>query len=300
MQPQTGPIAILAGSGQFPVLLAETLRRAGRACRILAIRGFADAALRQKADATVDLLDVKRVLACLREWNPGAVALAGGVRRPRPSAVLSAFSLLRNRRELMELMFSLLRNRRELMELMGRGDDRLLRGVIELLEEQGHRVVGVHDLAPELLAAAGIQGVHRPFPEDERTIAIGMKLLGDLSRYDVGQAAVLDDARVLAIEGPEGTDRMLARVRSLRRSWRFARVAAAGVLVKAPKHGQDLRVDLPAIGPLTAKRAAKAGLRGIAIASGATLILDREETVRAADRLGLFLVGIEPDAGPVA
>lgn len=286
MQPQTGPIAILAGSGQFPVLLAETLRRAGRACRILAIRGFADAALRQKADATVDLLDVKRVLACLREWNPGAVALAGGVRRPRPSAVLSAFSLLRNRREL--------------MELMGRGDDRLLRGVIELLEEQGHRVVGVHDLAPELLAAAGIQGVHRPFPEDERTIAIGMKLLGDLSRYDVGQAAVLDDARVLAIEGPEGTDRMLARVRSLRRSWRFARVAAAGVLVKAPKHGQDLRVDLPAIGPLTAKRAAKAGLRGIAIASGATLILDREETVRAADRLGLFLVGIEPDAGPVA
>ena len=286
MHPQTGPIAILAGSGQFPVLLAETLRRAGRACRILAIRGFADAALRQKADATVDLLDVKRVLACLREWNPGAVALAGGVRRPRPSAVLSAFSLLRNRREL--------------MELMGRGDDRLLRGVIELLEEQGHRVVGVHDLAPELLAAAGIQGVHRPFPEDERTIAIGMKLLGDLSRYDVGQAAVLDDARVLAIEGPEGTDRMLARVRSLRRSWRFARVAAAGVLVKAPKHGQDLRVDLPAIGPLTAKRAAKAGLRGIAIASGATLILDREETVRAADRLGLFLVGIEPDAGPVA
>jgi UDP-2,3-diacylglucosamine hydrolase len=285
MQPQTGPIAILAGSGQFPVLLADTLRRAGRACRILAIRGFADAALRQKADATVDLLDVKRSLACLHEWNPSAVALAGGVQRPRPSAVLSAFSLWRNRREL--------------RELMGRGDDRLLRGVIELLEEHGHRVVGVHDLAPQLLASAGVHGVHRPSPEDERTIAVGMNLLRDISRYDVGQGAVLVDERVLAIEGPEGTDRMLARVRSLRRSWSFARGPAAGVLVKSPKKGQDLRVDLPAIGPLTARRAAQAGLRGIAIASGATLILDRDETVRAADRLGLFLVGVDPHAGPL-
>ena len=286
MQPQTGPIAILAGSGQFPLLLVDSLRRAGRACRILAIRGFADAALRKKADATVDLLDVKRALACLQEWKPSAVALAGGVQRPRPAAVLSAFSLLRNRREL--------------RDLMGRGDDRLLRGVIGLLEEHGHRVVGVHDLAPQLLASTGVQGKHRPSPEDERTIAVGMGLLRDISRYDVGQAAVLVDERVLAIEGPEGTDRMLARVRGLRRPWIFARPRAAGVLVKSPKQGQDLRVDLPAIGPLTAARAAKAGLRGIAVASGATLILDRDETVSAADRLGLFLVGVEPSGAPLS
>jgi DUF1009 family protein len=286
MQPQAGPIAILAGSGQFPVLLAETLRRAGRVCRVLAIRGFADAALRQKADATVDLLDVKRTLACLHEWRPSAVTLAGGVQRPRASAVLSAFSLWRNRREL--------------MDLMGRGDDRLLRGVVELLEEHGHCVVGVHDLAPQLLAPAGVLGGRRPAPEDERTIALGMSLLRDISRYDVGQGAVLVDERVMAIEGPEGTDRMLGRVRRLRRSWSFVRAPAAGALVKSPKHGQDLRIDLPAIGPLTAARAAKAGLRGIAVAAGATLILDREETVRAVDRLGLFLVGVASQPGPAA
>ncbi|HEX2727371.1 MAG TPA: UDP-2,3-diacylglucosamine diphosphatase LpxI [Beijerinckiaceae bacterium] len=286
MQPQTGPIAILAGSGQFPVLLAEALRRTGRPCRILAFRGFADAALRKQADVTVDLLDVKRTLACLSEWEPSAVTLAGGVRRPGPAAVLSAFSLLRNRREL--------------MDLMARGDDRLLRGVIDLLEEHGHRVIGVHDLAPELLAEPGVQGVHRPSAEDERTIAVGMGLLRHISRYDVGQAAVLVDERVLAIEGPEGTDRMLARVRRLRRSWFFARTPVAGVLVKSPKQDQDLRVDLPAIGPLTAARAAKAGLRGIAVVSGATLILDRDKTVRAADRLGLFVVAVEPFGEPVA
>ena len=104
--------------------------------------------------------------------------------------------------------------------------------------------------------------------------------------------------RILAIEGPEGTDRMLARVRAGRGFWKLKRPAPDGVLVKMPKRGQDLRVDLPAIGPRTFVRAARAGLRGVAVASGVTLILDRDETVRTADRLGLFLLGV--DAGATA
>lgn len=279
MQPQPGPIAILAGSGRLPELLAERMGRAGRACRILAIRGFADSATRQRADAAVDLLDVQRMLACLREWRPSAVTLAGGVDRPKPSAVLNAVSILRNRREL--------------AELMGRGDDHLLRGVVDLLETQGHSVVGVHDLAPELLAGVGPQGSLQPAEPDLRAIEIGMRLLTDISSYDIGQAVVVSDERVIAIEGPEGTDRMLGRVRRFRRPWGFMSTPPAGVLVKMPKTGQDLRVDLPAIGPRTFVRAAKAGLRGVAVGSGSTLVLDREESVRTADRLGLFLLGVE-------
>ena len=279
MQAQAGPIAIVAGAGRFPELLAENLRGAGRACRILAIRGFADASLRAKADAAVDLLDVKRVLACLGEWRPSAVTLAGSVHRPKPSAVFNAFSIVRNRREL--------------AELMGRGDDQLLRGVVQLLEEQGHSVIGVHDLAPELLAPAGVLGSVHPGEQDLRAVDIGVKLLTDLSAYDMGQGAVVADERIVAVEGPEGTDRMLMRVQGLRRSWSLTRPPAVGVLVKMPKAGQDLRVDLPAIGPRTFVRAAKAGLRGVAVASGLTLILDREETVKTADRLGLFLVGVD-------
>ena len=281
MHPPSGPIAILAGSGRFPELLADALRAAGCACRILAIRGFADTSLRQKADAAVDLLDVKRVLACLREWRPSAVTLAGGVQRPKPSAALNAFSILRNRREL--------------AELMGRGDDQLLRGVVELLEKQGHSVVGVRDLAPELLASAGYQGVHRPSEEDLRAAEIGARLLDDLSAYDMGQGVVVSGERIIAVEGPEGTDRMLARVRALRRSWGLRRPPPEGVLVKMPKRGQDLRIDLPAVGPRTFAHAARAGLRGVAVASGVTLVLDREETVRTADRLGLFLLGVQGD-----
>jgi len=119
-------------------------------------------------------------------------------------------------------------------------------------------------------------------------------LLGDLSPYDIGQAAVVAGERVLAVEGPEGTDRMLARVRASGRTWSWRRAVGRGVLVKAPKAGQDLRVDLPAIGPRTVARAARAGLTGIAVASGRTLILDREETVRLCDRRGLFLLGVGP------
>jgi DUF1009 family protein len=112
----------------------------------------------------------------------------------------------------------------------------------------------------------------------------------------MGQGVVVAGERIMAVEGPEGTDRMLARVQGRRRFWSFRRPDAVGVLVKMPKRGQDLRIDLPAIGPRTFVRAAKAGLRGVAVASGVTLILDREETVRTADRLGLFLLGV--DAGP--
>lgn len=272
-----GPVAILAGAGRLPELMADRMRDAGRDCRVLAFRGFADTALRKKADAVVDLLDVKRALTCLQTWRPSVVTLAGGLRRPGMGAVLNAFSAYRNRHEL--------------SDLMGRGDDQLLRGVVQLLEEKGMPVVGVLDLAPELLAPAGVQTARAPEPDDRRAIAVGLRLLGELSPYDIGQAAVVSDERVLAVEGPEGTDRMLARVQSLGRTWTFRPATRGGVLVKAPKEGQDLRVDLPAIGPRTVVRAARAGLNGIAVASGRTLILDRDETVRLCDRYGLFLSG---------
>jgi hypothetical protein len=284
MSAERGPVAILAGAGRFPELMADRLRRAGRECRVLAFRGFADAALRRKADAVVDLLDVQRALACLQQWRPSAVTLAGGLRRPGPAAVLNAFSVYRNRREISGVVSA----------VMSRGDDQLLRSVVRLLEDKGIAVVGVLDLAPELLAPAGIQGAHAPDARDRRAIELGLRLLRDLSPYDIGQAAVVSGERVIAIEGPEGTDRMLSRARGLRRSWIFRRAAEGGVLVKAPKAGQDLRVDLPAIGPRTVDQAAKAGLNGIAVASGRTLVVDREEAIRRADRLGLFLLGVEP------
>jgi DUF1009 family protein len=274
-----GPIAVIAGSGRLPVLVVEALARSGREHRVLGFRGFVCADLRRRADALVDILDVRTSLEYLRNWSPAAVTSAGGVRRPSASALLGAFSAFRNRREI--------------ADLVARGDDGLLRGMVGLVEGEGHTVVGVHELAPDLLARAGVQGGVRPDEHDERSIAAGIGLLGSLSAHDVGQAAVVVERRVLAVEGPEGTDRMLRRAGRLAAPWRPWRKQARGVLVKAVKKGQDLRVDMPAIGARTIVEAKRAGLRGVAIGAGSTIVIDRENTVDTANRLGLFLVGVD-------
>ena len=151
-------------------------------------------------------------------------------------------------------------------------------------------MIGVDALAPELLASRG--DMAGTLPADlVGDIAFAQKFLADLSAYDCGQAAVVAQNRIIAVEAVEGTDAMLARVAELREKGRWRAKGRAGFLVKAPKRGQDLRVDLPAIGPETLRRAEKAGLRGIAVAAGGVLMLDRAALAAQADRAGLFLHG---------
>jgi hypothetical protein len=280
-QASEGPVAILAGSGSLPLSLLGALRAEGRAYRVLAFRGFAERALRRHADAVVDLLDVRGALECLDSWRPAAVTLAGGVTRPRPSLAVNAAANA----------VALWRNRSAIRDLLSRGDDHVLRGVVTMLEERGFPVVGAHELDPSLLAPEGRIGVHGPDDASREAAAHGAALLGALSPYDIGQAAVVAGHRVLAVEGPEGTDRMLRRVARLQGGW-FGRSAEEGVLVKIAKRGQDLRVDMPAIGPRTVVEAARAGLKGVVVGAGSTLVLDRAATVATADRLGLFLLGL--------
>jgi DUF1009 family protein len=277
---EDGPVAILAGSGQLPVQLVEHLETTRRGYRILAFRGFAAPSLTARADAVVDLLDLSTIMETLAGWRPSAVTLVGAVRRPGFSALLGAYSLLRNRHEV--------------KEVIARGDDQVLRGAVMLLEERGHRVVGAHELAPNLVAPRTLCGAVQPQEEDRQVIYLGIDLLASLSSYDIGQGAVIARKHVLAIEGPEGTDRMLRRVGSLRRSWLgFRRRRDGGVLIKAAKRGQDLRVDMPAVGPNTIREAARAGLSGIAVGAGSTLVLEQEKTLDLAARCGLFLVSVD-------
>ncbi|MFC0218415.1 LpxI family protein [Pseudochelatococcus lubricantis] len=279
------PIAILAGGGALPGALADALGKRGEDIRILAFRGFVDGSLRRRADAATDLLDVKRTLATLAAWHPACVVLAGPVNRPQPSAVLSALAAYRNRREL--------------AALMALGDDGLLGGVVRLLEEHGHRVEGVDSVAPELLGTAGLRSRVQPDAANLRSIGIGLDLLRTVSRFDAGQAAVIGGRRVIALEGPEGTDAMLRRVRFMRFTRRW-KAENRGVLVKTTKEGQDFRVDLPAIGPRTMVLAAKAGLDGVAYGAGRTLVINEADMLREADRRGLFVIGIPPDEAGAA
>ena len=277
-----GAIAILAGSGELPMRLADRLSAAGHEVRILAFRGFCERRLKARADAVVNLLDLRRIVATLEAWKPAALTLAGALKRPSASALIGAYSAYRDRDYV--------------ASVVSRGDDNLLRGAIELLESKGFPLLGIRELAPELLAEPGVYGRHAPTPGLVASIECGFRMLDAISPYDVGQAAVVNGLRVVAIEGPEGTDRMLARAAKIARGGILRRAKGGGVLVKGPKRDQDLRVDLPAIGPRTVANAAKAGLEGIAIAQGLTLVLDRPATIAAADKAGLFLVSVERDA----
>ncbi|MFC0283269.1 LpxI family protein [Camelimonas abortus] len=279
-----GPVAIVAGGGALPLELAAALHRRGRRARILALRGFASGPARRAADAAHAILDARGVLATLTAWRPAAVALVGHVHRPGPLALLGAYSAFRSRDLIARLAAS--------------GDDGLLRGVVGLLEEHGFRVAGVHELAPELLAGEGRLG--RVLPVEMEAAARGAALLEALSPFDVGQAVAVSGARVCAVEGPEGTDAMIRRVRRLWGGGRLPRSERRPVLVKAAKRGQDLRIDIPVIGPRTIRNAAAAGFAGVALRAGQTLILDRARTIAEADRRGLFLFGYGPELAALA
>lgn len=273
-----GTLVLIAGAGRLPELVAESLNRTDRPFRLIALRGFTERSLRARADATVDLLDLAAILKLLRRWGPAVMVPAGGVSRPSPAALLNAGAALRNRETL--------------RAIAGGGDDRLLRAALALVEEEGHRVLGVHEAAPDLLCPEGRLGRLGPDADADLSIRTGRGVLDALSPFDLGQAVAVSGERVIAVEGPEGTDRMLARARALgRKPFGRGRALPATALVKAPKAGQDLRIDLPAIGPRTVRNAAAAGCVGLALEAGGTLVIDRAATAAEADRLGLFLVG---------
>lgn len=175
------------------------------------------------------------------------------------------------------------------------GDDHLLTALGRLLEEHGFRLLGAHEVAPEILAPAGVLGDRAPAARDWEDIKRGFAVLDAIGSFDVGQAVVIANGRVLAIEAAEGTDGMLERVAALREVGRAPERAGVGVLVKAPKPQQDRRLDLPSIGPTTVERVRVAGLAGIAVRAREAIIIEPVALAEAARRAGIFVVGVEPE-----
>ncbi len=172
----------------------------------------------------------------------------------------------------------------QLLAAMKGGDDATLRAVIALFEEAGFDVAGAAEIAPALLPGPGVLA-GEVTADDGADATRAAAIVTALGAVDVGQGAVVAGGLCLAVEALPGTDRMLEGVATLPRDLRPAR----GLLYKAPKPGQDRRIDLPAIGPVTVAAAARAGLAGIAFQAGGTLLLTPEATAAAASAAGLFL-----------
>jgi DUF1009 family protein len=198
----------------------------------------------------------------------------------------------------MKLDWTTLRLLPSLYRLYRGGDDHLLSGVGRLVEEHGFRLLGAHEVAPDILMPEGLLSQRSPSAGQLADAVRGFALLDAVGEFDVGQAAVVCDNRVLAVEGAEGTDAMLKRVAELRRSGRIRFATGTGALVKASKPGQERRLDLPTIGPTTVEGAREAGLAGIAVRADEVLMAEPEALVIAADKAGLFLAGLAPKAAP--
>ncbi len=282
---KVGRLAIIAGSGRLPVHVAEAARGAGLHPFIFPLEGEADQDWSGFDHVRLHIADLSGFAGRLKREALDAVVLSGGVRR-RP-ALLDFRPTARSLKAMPAVVKALLSS----------GDDALLRIAIRLIEEEGVRVVGAHQVVPGLLATLGPIGSRTADRNALSDIARASQAALALGRLDIGQGAVAIHGRVVALEGPEGTDAMLERVAGMRADGLMT-TRQGGVLVKLCKPEQDLRADLPSIGPQTVVTAKRAGLAGIALEAGRSLILEREATIAEADRLGLFVLGIEsPGSG---
>lgn len=282
--PAGPPLGVICGSGTVPFAVADAALRRGRPVVLFALRGWADApAVERYPHHWVALGQLGRFYRLAREENCRDIVLVGGLIRP---------SILQLR-----LDWGTLMQMPTIIRSFRGGDDHLLSGLGRMFESAGFRIVGAHEAAPEITAPAGALGQLRPDDAVKDDIGRGFALLAAMSAFDVGQAVVVAGRRVVAIEAAEGTDAMLDRVAAMREAGRITLSTGVGVLVKAPKHRQDRRFDLPSIGPDTVARAARAKLAGIAVVAGATIVAEPQRLVEVADRAGLFVIGTpDPEA----
>lgn len=271
----TGPIAIFAGGGALPSLVSSAAQAGGQETIIFAIAGEADAA--SFAGSPVHMLRWGQIGRMFRlAKNAGcrrAIFIGTVARRPNFRAILPDIGTLK-------LLPRILR-------LMRGGDDGLLSGVAAIFKERGISLVSPLDIAPGLSLEPGCR-VGKPRRHSGSDFAAAHRAAREIGRRDIAQAAVAA-GEIVAVEDAAGTDALLVRVAVMRGEGRIGR--AGGILVKCMKPQQDPRLDVPTIGPETARLAARAGLDGVAAEAGRTLLAGRAATLEAFQEAGLFLYG---------
>jgi UDP-2,3-diacylglucosamine hydrolase len=276
--PISSPVGLIAGGGVMPFAVADSLVGRGINPVLFALRGSCDPAKVERfRHHWISVGQLGRALKLFRAENCRDLVFIGTLVRPALSEI--------------RLDWATLRAIPRVIAAFRGGDDHLLSGVGRILERSGFRMVGIKDVAPDLLMPEGC--LTRAVPDENAAadIARGRAVLHALSPFDIGQAAIVIDGHVVAVEDIEGTDGLLARVARLRAEGRIRAKTARGVLVKAPKSGQDLRFDLPTMGPRTVEGAAAAQLAGIAIVAGNTIVVEPQIMVETADAAGLFVIG---------
>jgi UDP-2,3-diacylglucosamine hydrolase len=268
-------LGIIAGGGVLPGQIVAACRETGRPYFVLAFEGAADPAT--FPDAPMEWIRASalgRALDIARRENVEELVLVGGIKRP---SLLDLMRDVRSARFLAKVGTRML------------GDDNLLSAVAHEIEEsEGFDIVAPDDILADILATPGAYGSVEPAADDRADIERGFAVVRAMGALDIGQCAVVQNGRVLGVEGAEGTDRLIARCAEFLRT-----DEAGGVFVKAPKPSQERRIDLPTVGLTTVQGIIRAGLRGIAVEVGGVLVVDRAAIIAEADRAGVYFVGID-------
>jgi DUF1009 family protein len=263
----------------MPFAVANSVTARGVDCVIFALKGACDPVRVERfRHHWISAGQIGRAVKLFRAENCRDLVFIGTMVRPALSEI--------------RLDWGTLRVLGHVVAAFRGGDDHLLSGIGRIFERDGFRIVGIRDVAPDLLMPEGCLTRASPDESAAADIVRGRDVLRALSPFDIGQAAVVIEGHVVGVEDIEGTDGLLARVARLRAEGRIRAKAARGVLVKAPKSGQDLRFDLPTMGPRTIEGTAAAKLAGIAIVAGNTIVVEPQAMIEAADAAGLFVIGL--------
>ena len=257
-------LALICGKGEFPKIIAQNCTMMPL---IASLAQFPPDEL--IPDICFRLETLGSFLELLKQHRITQVCFAGAIKRPSidPTLIDSATRPLVAR----------------ITAALAQGDDGALKIVIEIFEHAGFQVVGFGQVMPELLPPLGILSHRAPNRQDQDDAARAAAVIVGMSPLDIGQACAVAGSHVLAVEAFGGTEWMLQSLITRREAW-----PPGGILFKAPKTGQERRIDLPAIGPATCRQVKKAGLDGIVIAHGGVVVLDLAAVISEANRMELF------------
>lgn len=261
------PVCVIAGRGNVPVRICEALSAAGVLYRVLAVKDHAMDGLAVDAEFEID--KCTPVLEYFREWSIVSLIFAGKVDRPN---ILS----LRPDKTLLKYLPRL--------GLAHKGDDGVMQALLQIFQEDlGLQILSPQQILFQGVRAEGFLGTCQAKEQDEADIVRGVEALRSLSGADFGQTIAVAGGVVLAIEAIEGTDEMITR------AGEYRRIERGGVIVKMPKVQQDNRIDAPTLGTETIHKIHQAGFGGIAISAENTLIIDQDDVIALADKLGVFI-----------
>lgn len=269
MQPKLG---ILAGGGPLPKYLADHCQFIGREYCLVAFKGHAEfTILNQMPDLWTRLGAAGKIIQALKDQEVQEIVMVGPVRRP---SIITLFP------DWYGIKFLVRVGSRA-----RKGDNSLLAAIAEELEWEGFRIVGIDELLEDLVAPDGPFGKIEPEVQTLKFIQNGIVEALSLGQRDIGQAVVILNDEIIAVEDANGTDDLIRRCRNKNKN------VIGPILVKVKKPDQDRRVDLPTIGTRTVQLAVECGFSGIVVEAGQTLVVNRPGVTRIADENGLFVIG---------